>query len=69
MPSRCDEAGFLANMAVVEIAVESQHGLFHRRIDALDQAVTVGLVREHDAGRLVFTHDLVRRSILDALSR
>ena len=38
-------------------------------LDALEEALDAGLVREQEAGRLSFAHALVRQAVLDGLSR
>jgi DNA-binding CsgD family transcriptional regulator/tetratricopeptide (TPR) repeat protein len=38
-------------------------------VNALDEAITAGVVREEDAGRYAFVHALMRLSVLDGLSR
>jgi tetratricopeptide (TPR) repeat protein len=38
-------------------------------VDALDEAIAAALIREEDAGRLVFAHALVRYAVLEGLSR
>jgi class 3 adenylate cyclase/tetratricopeptide (TPR) repeat protein len=38
-------------------------------VEALDEACTAGLLREQEAGRLVFAHALVRHAVLDHLSQ
>ncbi len=38
-------------------------------VDALEEAIRVGLLREQTAGRLLFAHALVRHAVLDTLSR
>ncbi len=43
-------------------------GTMDASVDALDEAVNAGLVREERAGRYAFVHALVRHSVLDTLS-